>query len=64
MGSSALVEPLPVAAGIMEASVAAIELRRQQQESAQSNVAERREAQAAQEQQGLPSVSPCTTLCA
>ncbi|CAL5218470.1 g154 [Coccomyxa viridis] len=41
--------------GIMEASVAAIELRRQQQESAQSNVAERREAQAAQEQQGLPS---------
>ena len=49
----------------MEASVAAIELRRQQQaQSAESTVAERREAQAAEEQQGLPSVSPCRLLCA
>ena len=52
-------------AGIMEASIAAIELRRRQQaEAAQGNVAERREAQAAQEQQGLPSVRALTALAA
>jgi len=52
-------------AGIMEVSIAAIELRRRQQgesaqqgDLAQSNVAERRKAQAAQEQQELTSVSP------
>ena len=52
-------------AGIMEASIAAIELRRRQQaEAAQGNVAQRREAQAAQQQQGLPSVSACIALAA
>ena len=49
-------------AGIMEASIAAIELRRREQAAAaQSNVADRREAQASQAQQGLPSVSVLNT---
>ena len=48
-------------AGIMEASIAAIELRRREQAAAaQANVADRRDAQASQEQQGLPSVSVLT----